>query len=39
MCEVNSSKEKQAEIQRFVDEVKDSVDCAHAGRSSSRAGG
>ena len=29
-CEVNSSKEKQAEIQRFVGEVKDSVDCAHA---------
>ena len=29
-CEVNSSKEKQAEIQRFVDEVKDCVDCAHA---------
>ena len=29
-CEVNSSKEKQAEIKRFVDEVKDSVDYAHA---------
>ena len=29
-CEVNSSKKKQAEIQRFVDEVKDSVNCAHA---------
>ena len=29
-CEVNSSKEKQAEIQRFVDEVKDSVNCTHA---------
>ena len=29
-CEVNSSKEKQVEIQRVVDEVKDSVDCAHA---------
>lgn len=29
-CEVNSSKEKQAELQRLADEVKDSVDCAHA---------
>ena len=28
-CEVNSSKEKQAELQRSVDEVKDSVECAH----------
>ena len=28
-CEVNSSKGKQADLQRFVDEVKDSVDCAH----------
>ena len=28
-CEVNSSKDKQAELQRGVDEVKDSVDCAH----------
>ena len=27
-CEVNSSKEKQAELQRFVDEVKESVNCA-----------
>ena len=29
-CEVNSSTEKQAEMQHFVDEVKDGVDCAHA---------
>ena len=28
-CEVNSSKEKEAELQCSVDEVKDSVDCAH----------
>ena len=28
-CEVESSKEKQAELQCLVDEVKDSVDCAH----------
>ena len=28
-CEVNSSKEKQAELQRSVDEVKDCVDYAH----------
>ena len=28
-CEVNSSKDKQAELQRGVDEVKDSVDCTH----------
>ena len=28
-CEVNSSKEKQAELQRSVDEVKDSVECTH----------
>lgn len=28
-CEVESSKEKQADLQRLVDEVKDSVDCAH----------
>ena len=27
-CEVNSSKEKQADLQRVVDEVKDSVNCA-----------